>query len=291
MKSEYGATMYLKRLEAFGFKSFADRMTFDFGRGVTGIVGPNGCGKSNVVDAVKWALGEQRPTSVRGTEMADVLFVDADEVILTRRLYRDGTSEYLLNREPSRLKDIREIFLDTGGGRGALAILEQGKIDAVLQENPVERRMVFEEAAGISRYRLRQKETLRRIEDLDENLVRMRDLLAEREKQLRSMRAQAGRAERYRALELEIREKRIRVGLWKYERLLAEREEAAARVGELAAREAEVNARLADLSGDLAAREARRPSRRRPARPRARRRRRTSGRRRRPGSPGSWKVA
>jgi chromosome segregation protein len=283
MKTGYGATMHLKRLEAFGFKSFADRMSFDFGKGVTGIVGPNGCGKSNVVDAVKWALGEQRPTSVRGTEMADVLFagsggrkplglaevsltfgnedrflaMDVDEVVLTRRLYRDGTSEYLLNREPSRLKDIRELFMDTGGGRGALAILEQGKIDAVLQENPVERRMVFEEAAGIARYRLRQKETLRRIEHLDENLVRLRDLLSEREKQLRSMRAQAGRAERYRALEQEIRGKRIELGLFRYERLLAEREEAAGRVAELAAREAEVNARLADLSGDLAAREAR----------------------------------
>jgi chromosome segregation protein len=275
--------MYLKRLEAFGFKSFADRMSFEFARGVTGIVGPNGCGKSNVVDAVKWALGEQRPTSVRGTEMGDVLFagsggrkplglaevsltfdnadrflpLDLDEVVLTRRLYRDGTSEYLLNREESRLKDIRELFMDTGGGRGALAILEQGKIDAVLQENPVERRMVFEEAAGIARYRLRQKETLRRIEHLDENLVRLRDILTEKERQLRSMKAQAGRAERYRALEQEIRARRTELGLHRYEALLREREEASARVAELAAREAEVNARLAELSGDLAAREGR----------------------------------
>ena len=275
--------MHLKRLEAFGFKSFADRMEFDFGRGVTGIVGPNGCGKSNVVDALKWALGEQRPTSVRGTEMADVLFagsggrkplglaevsltfdnqdrflpVDLDEVVLTRRLFRDGTSEYLLNRDQARLKDIRELFMDTGGGRGALAILEQGKIDAVLQENAVERRLVFEEAAGIARYRLRQKETQRRIEHLDENLVRLRDILSVSEKQLRSMRAQAGRAERYRALELEIRSRRIEVGLWRYARLLEEREAAAARVGELAAREAEVNSRLAALSGDLSAHEGR----------------------------------
>jgi chromosome segregation protein len=275
--------MHLKRLEAFGFKSFADRMVFDFGRGVTGVVGPNGCGKSNVVDAIKWALGEQRPTSVRGTEMGDVLFsgsggrkplglaevsltfanesrflpMEADEVVLTRRLYRDGTSEYLLNREPSRLRDIRELFMDTGGGRGALSILEQGKMDAVLQENPVERRMIFEEAAGIARYRLRQKETMRRIEHLDENLIRIRDILAEKDRQLRSMRAQAGRAERYRALEGEIRERRIALGLHRYALLLAAREEATSRVAELAAREAEVNGRLADLSGDLQGREAR----------------------------------
>ncbi|NUN52452.1 MAG: fused MFS/spermidine synthase [Planctomycetaceae bacterium] len=242
--------MHLKRLEAFGFKSFADRMEFDFGRGVTGIVGPNGCGKSNVVDALKWALGDQRPTSVRGTEMADVLFagsggrkplglaevsltfdnadrflpLDLDEVVLTRRLYRDGTSEYLLNRDQARLKDIRELFMDTGGGRGALAILEQGKIDAVLQENAVERRLVFEEAAGIARYRLRQKETQRRIEHLDENLLRLRDILSVSEKQLRSMRAQAGRAERYRALEESLRAKRVELGLWRYARLLEERE-------------------------------------------------------------------
>ncbi len=275
--------MHLKRLEAFGFKSFADRMEFDFLRGVTGIVGPNGCGKSNVVDAVKWALGDQRPTSVRGTEMADVLFagsggrkplglaevsltfdnadrflpLDLDEVVLTRRLYRDGTSEYLLNREAARLKDIRDLFLDTGGGRGALAILEQGKIDAVLQENPVERRLVFEEAAGIAKVRLRQRETQRRIEHLDENLLRLRDILSVSEKSLRSMRAQAGRAERYRALEQEIRETRIALGLHRYAALLAERREATARVEDLAAREAEVNARLADLSGDLAGREKR----------------------------------
>ncbi|HEU4394463.1 MAG TPA: chromosome segregation protein SMC [Planctomycetota bacterium] len=273
--------MHLKRLEAFGFKSFADRLEFDFGRGVTGIVGPNGCGKSNVVDAVKWALGEQRPTSVRGTEMSDVLFagasgrkplglaevsltfenldrflpIETDEVVLTRRLFRDGTSEYLLNREPSRLKDIRELFMDTGGGRGALAILEQGKIDAVLQENPVERRLVFEEAAGIARYRVRQRETLRRIEDLDENLVRLRDHLGMSEKQLRSMKSQAGRAERYRALEGELRSRRIELGLHRYARLLAEREEATARVRELADREVEAGTRLAGLAGDLRARE------------------------------------
>ncbi len=269
--------MHLKRLEAFGFKSFADPVSFEFDRGITGIVGPNGCGKSNVVDAVKWALGEQRPTSIRGSEMSDVLFagsggrkplglaevsltfdnadrflaMDTDEVVLTRRLYRDGTSEYLLNRESSRLKDIRDLLLDTGGGRGAMAILEQGRIDAVLQENPVERRVVFEEAAGIARYRLRQKETLRRVEHLDENLGRLRDVLSVTEKQLRSIRSQAGRAERWKALDEEWRRRRIELALHRYAALLGDRAAAAARVEELAAREAETNARLAALSGDL----------------------------------------
>ncbi|MHC4821372.1 MAG: AAA family ATPase, partial [Planctomycetota bacterium] len=273
--------MHLKRLEAFGFKSFADRTVFEFEHGVTGIVGPNGCGKSNVVDAIKWALGEQRPTSIRGSEMADVLFAgsgsrkplglsevslvfdnadgflptETDEVILTRRLYRDGTSEYLLNKQLTRLKDIRELMMDTGGGRGALSILEQGKIDAVLQENPVERRHVFEEAAGVSRYRQRQRETTRKIEQLDDNLARLRDVIKVGEKQLRSIRAQAGRAERFRTLEKELRARRIELGLHRYERLLSERSEATARVEDLASQEAEANSRLAEASTDLSGKE------------------------------------
>jgi chromosome segregation protein len=176
--------MRLKRLELFGFKSFADRTLLDFEGTLTGIVGPNGCGKSNVVDAVRWVLGETRPTSMRGGEMADVVFkgsvsrapmsvaevtmvldnsgdVIADrgaEVSITRRVFTSGEGEYLIDGERVRLKDIRNMLFDTGLGSRGYSVLEQGRIDAVLSANPHDRRSIFEEAAGISRYRQRRKE-------------------------------------------------------------------------------------------------------------------------------------
>jgi chromosome segregation protein len=213
----------LKRLELFGFKSFADRTRFEFDSGVTVIVGPNGCGKSNVVDAVKWALGEQSPKSLRGREMADVIFagsesrkalgfaeatltfentrgllpIDTPEVEVTRRLYQSGESEYLLNRKPCRLRDVRELFMDTGIGVDAYSLIEQGKVDILLQANPIERRIIFEEAAGISKYKAKRREAERKLERTRQNLLRLGDILGEVERRLRSVKQQAGRARSY----------------------------------------------------------------------------------------------
>lgn len=218
--------MRLKKIEIHGFKSFADKTELEFGKGVTCLVGPNGCGKSNVVDAIKWALGEQRPTALRGDQMGDVIFkgngrrpamgfaevslvfdneeenlpIDSAEVAISRRLYRNGDSEYLINRRTCRLKDVRELFVDTGLGQNAYAVLEQGRIDAVLNANPVERRSIFEEAAGIQRFRMRKREASRKLEKVDQNLLRVADLIDELERRVRTLRIQAGRARSYVAL-------------------------------------------------------------------------------------------
>jgi chromosome segregation protein len=199
--------MRLKRLELFGFKSFADRTVLDLSEHtLTGIVGPNGCGKSNVVDSVRWALGEMRPTSLRGEGMADVIFKGSasrppmamaevsivldnedgtfegrgPEVSVQRRLYRDGEGEYRIDGERVRLKDLRDLLYDTGLGSRGYSVLEQGKIDAVLSANPVQRRAIFEEAAGISRYRQRRHETELRLKRTEQDLLRLEDLMGER---------------------------------------------------------------------------------------------------------------
>src|ERR1700675_1399544 len=227
----------LKRLELVGFKSFADKTVFDFGDGVTAIVGPNGSGKSNIVDAVRWIMGEQSAKSLRGGEMADVIFngsasrrslglaevtmtfdnrrhqlaTDADEVQITRRVYRDGEGEYLINQQLSRLKDIKELFLGSGAGTDAYCIIEQGRVDVLLQASTKERRSIFEEAAGISRFKAKKVETLRKLERVDQNVQRLRDILEEVEKQLRSVKLQAAKAQRYH--EYSERLKLLRVGL------------------------------------------------------------------------------
>ncbi|MFQ5506682.1 MAG: chromosome segregation SMC family protein, partial [Planctomycetota bacterium] len=243
--------MRLKRLTLHGFKSFADRTEFEFDHGLTGIIGPNGCGKSNVVDAVKWVLGDQRPTSLRGKEMLDVIFNGAEgrpamgcsevtlvleraaelpeggsqlgsaardesngkpvELSVGRRLYRSGESEYLLNNRIVRLKDVREAMMDTGLGVGAYSVMEQGRIDAVLSANPEDRRMIFDEAAGISRYKLRRKEALRKLDRTEQNLARVKDLRGEKATRVRSLKIQATRARNYR--ETDERLMAIRVAL------------------------------------------------------------------------------
>jgi chromosome segregation protein len=216
--------MRLKRLELSGFKSFADRTVMDFsGQQLTGIVGPNGCGKSNVVDAVRWVLGETRPTSMRGTGMTDVIFKGSTsraplsvaevtmvldneggeleerggEVAITRRLYKDGEGEYLIDSERVRLKDVRDMLFGTGLGSRGYSVLEQGRIDAVLSANPVQRRAIFEEAAGISRYRQRRHETELRLKRVEQDVTRLDDVMGELRSRVRSLKIQAGKAERY----------------------------------------------------------------------------------------------
>jgi chromosome segregation protein len=222
----------LKSLDMFGFKSFADRTRFDFSRGITCVVGPNGSGKSNVVDSIKWVLGDQSPKSLRGKEMTDVIFngasgrkpaafaevlltfdntsrcltLDAAEVQIGRRLWRNGDSEYLINQQPARLKDIKDLFLGTGAGSSAYSIIEQGRVDQILQSNAAARRHVFEEAAGVSRFKARKEEATRKLERVDQNLLRLRDIVDEVESQLNTMRTQAGKAAKYREVSAELRE-------------------------------------------------------------------------------------
>src|SRR5579871_1227084 len=191
----------LKRLELIGFKSFAEKTRFDFPAGITAIVGPNGSGKSNIVDSVRWILGEQSAKSLRGGEMADVIFngstsrrslglaevtmtfdnargqlgIDAGEVQITRRVYRTGEGEYLINGQVCRLKDIKDLFLGSGAGNDAYCIIAQGKVDVLLQASTRDRRTIFEEAAGISRFKARKVEALRKLERVDQNLARVQD--------------------------------------------------------------------------------------------------------------------
>jgi chromosome segregation protein len=223
--------MHLESLELLGFKSFADKTTFNFHEGVTAIVGPNGCGKSNVLDAVRWALGEQSAKSLRGDEMADVIFNGAEtrkpvglaevsltfndcaeelgtewhDLRVTRRVYRDGNSEYLLNKTPCRLRDIQNLFADTGIARAAYSMMEQGKIDMILSSRPEDRRAVFEEAAGITKYKTQKREALRKLEATEANLLRIGDIIKEVKRQIGSLQRQAGKARRYQALHADVR--------------------------------------------------------------------------------------
>jgi chromosome segregation protein len=223
--------MHLQSLELFGFKSFADKTVFNFHEGVTAIVGPNGCGKSNVLDAVRWALGEQSAKSLRGDEMADVIFNGADtrkpvgfaevsltfsdcaeelgiewhDVRVTRRVYRDGNSEYFLNKTPCRLRDIQSLFADTGIARTAYSMMEQGRIDMILSSRPEDRRAVFEEAAGITKYKSQKREALRKLEATEANLLRLGDVIKEVKRQIGSLQRQAGKARRYQALHADLR--------------------------------------------------------------------------------------
>src|SRR5476651_1698185 len=218
--------MYLKSLNVVGFKSFADRTTLEFHPGVTAIVGPNGCGKSNILDSIRWVLGEQSAKALRGGEMKDVIFSGTEtrpplgmaevsltfgdcekdlgtaynEVTITRRVFRDGASEYELNKTPCRLRDIHGMFMDTGIGRSAYSIMEQGKIDLILSSRPEDRRAIFEEAAGITKYKSQKKEALRKLEATDANLLRLSDIIKEVKRQIGSLQRQAGKARRYQAL-------------------------------------------------------------------------------------------
>jgi chromosome segregation protein len=219
--------MRLKKIVLNGFKSFADKMEFTFDSPITAIVGPNGCGKSNIVDAVKWVLGEQSVKSLRSDQMADVIFggsssrkavgaaevslcisnpdgtgrrqlpIEADEVQITRRIYKSGESEYRINNKICRLKDVRELFMDTGVGVKAYSIIEQGQVGQLLNASRTERRAIFEEAAGISKYKAHKKEALRKLEYTEQNLLRLADILSEVQKQLRSIKFQAGKARNY----------------------------------------------------------------------------------------------
>jgi chromosome segregation protein len=269
----------LKALELYGFKSFADRTRFEFPDGITVVVGPNGSGKSNVVDAIKWVLGEQSVRSLRGKEMSDVIFagssgrrplnyaevslvfdnsagglpVAAGEVQITRRVQRDGESEYLVNGEVSRLRDIRELFSGTGAATQAYSVIEQGRVDALLVASGRDRRAVFEEAAGITRFRARRTEALRRLERTELNLQRLADIVGEVSSRLETVRHQAARARRWRQMTDRLRVLRLaaaREDLAAAEAAVAEVDAALATAR---AETAEVEARAAAATADAAA--------------------------------------
>lgn len=229
--------MYLKNLTMFGFKSFADKTSLNFQPGVAAIVGPNGCGKSNVSDAIRWVLGEQSAKALRGGEMADVIFNGTDgrkplgmaevsltiggvdeehlraagvemaynEVTITRRVFRDGGSEYFINKTPCRLKDIQQFFMGTGMGKTSYSIMAQGNITQILSSKPDDRRLVFEEAAGITKFKSQKKEALRKLEYTEQNLLRIQDLIREVKRQIGSLQRQAGKARRYKQIADELR--------------------------------------------------------------------------------------
>ena len=235
--------MYLKNIEVQGFKSFAQKINFEFHNGITGIVGPNGSGKSNVGDAVRWVLGEQSAKQLRGGNMQDVIFsgtelrkplsfasvaitldnsdhklpVDFEEVTVTRRLYRSGESEYRINGSSCRLKDINEMFYDTGIGKEGYSIIGQGQIDKILSGKPEERRELFDEAAGIVKFKRRKNTTLKKLEEEQQNLVRVTDILSELTKQLEPLERQSETAKIYLAKRDNLKELDINMFLLEYE--------------------------------------------------------------------------
>ena len=229
-----GVELRFQRLEMQGFKSFVEKTVIEIGEGLTAVVGPNGCGKSNVCDAVRWVLGEQAPKNMRSKKMEDVIFNgsaerkqhgmsevsltvtdlkgvvtspafrDFDEVVVTRRLYRSGESEYLINRNPCRLKDIVDLFLDTGVSLDTFSIVEQGKIETLVNARPLDRRVLIEEAAGIMKYKSRRNEALRKLELAQANLLRVADIMREKESRLRSLRRQARKATFHKEYQTEV---------------------------------------------------------------------------------------
>jgi chromosome segregation protein len=223
----------IKKLELIGFKSFKDRTVISFDAGITGVVGPNGCGKSNIVDALMWVMGDQSAKDLRATTMTDVIFGGSEgyaplgmcevsltlendggpfpakylkhsEIMVTRKLHRNGEGEYFINKEPSRLKDVQEIFMDTGAGSKGFSIIAQGMIGKIITSKPEDRRMLIEEAAGITKFKARKKESQRKLISTDQNLVRLQDIIGELKRQIDSLQRQAQRAERYKNIKTQI---------------------------------------------------------------------------------------
>jgi chromosome segregation protein len=273
--------MRIRRLDIVGFKSFMDKTVVAFDDGVTGVVGPNGCGKSNVADAIRWVLGEQSARQLRGRSMEDVIFNGSEskaplsmaEVILTfendrpselpaqfqgygeitvgRRLFRTGESEYLVNGVQARLLDVNDIFFGSGIGRTAYSIIEQGRIGQIVSARPEDRRAIVEEAAGITKYKKRREAAERKLEATQQNLTRVADIVQELGKQLESLNRQARKAERYKALRAQIRELELRAAAARYLEITATRRAAEERQGLLRAEELELAARVAELEGAL----------------------------------------
>jgi chromosome segregation protein len=272
--------MRVRRLEINGFKSFADRTVLDFPESMCAVVGPNGCGKSNVVDAIRWVLGEQSAKQLRGQAMGDVIFAgsqgrkdvgaaevslvlenngsvshpqfaDLPEIMITRRLFRSGDSDYLINKMPCRLKDIQQLLMDTGLGNRAYSIIEQGRVAAFIEARPEERRLWVEEAAGITRYKNQKKVSLRKMEAAKDNLDRLNDILHEVETQMNRLQRQAKKAQRHKELRTQIRELDLNIASFEYNRLTRQLEDLDAEAEAVGAQLLLANQRVTGLETDL----------------------------------------
>ncbi len=240
--------MYLSKLKIMGFKSFATKTQMDFNPGMSCIIGPNGSGKSNIVDAIRWVLGEQRTTALRSDKMENVIFngtrqrkptgmaevsmtidntnnilkTEYRQVVITRRLYKSGESQYLLNNTPVRLKDIIDILMDSGLGANSYSIIELKMVESILSENRAERRLLFEEAAGVVKYKIRRKSALRKLEATRTDLTRLEDIIGEIQKTVNSLSRQVGKARRYLAYTEELKNTDVELSRFRYNRLLEE---------------------------------------------------------------------
>ncbi|MBW2121404.1 MAG: chromosome segregation protein SMC [Deltaproteobacteria bacterium] len=274
--------MRLRSIEIHGFKSFYDRINFSFPSGITTIVGPNGCGKSNILDAILWAMGERSAKHLRGKVMEDVIFAGSDgtkplgmaevnlvlanddggcpdrykqfdEIMISRRLFRSGESEFFINKRPCRLRDVVDLFLDLGISNQAYSIVEQGKVEAIIHAKPEERRILIEEAAGIAKFRDRKREALSKIEQTEQNLLRIQDVLGEIRRQIQSLEKQVKKAERFKSLRKEIRRCEIALAYGEYSRLRGEQAENEKILAQLKRDEDSLSERLQERENTLRA--------------------------------------
>jgi chromosome segregation protein len=270
----------IKKLELIGFKSFKDRTVIHFDAGITGVVGPNGCGKSNIVDALMWVMGDQSAKDLRASSMTDVIFAGAEgyaalgmcevsltlendggpfpakylkhsEIMVTRKLHRNGEGEYFINKEPARLKDVQEIFMDTGAGSKGFSIIAQGMIGKIITAKPEDRRMLIEEAAGITKFKARKKESQRKLVATDQNLVRLQDIIGELKRQIDSLQRQAQRAERYRTIKNQIEDLELWLSSAQYVSLKQAADEAQRIFNEAQSIEVSSESSLAQMQSEL----------------------------------------
>ena len=273
--------MFFKRLDIIGFKSFYNKTTLDFEPGITAIVGPNGCGKSNIFDSMRWVLGEQSVKALRGSQMEDVIFngtetkeplgmaevslvfdntnkyfpLDHHEVAITRRIFRSGESDYLINKAQVRLKDILDLLMGTGIGAESYSLVQQGKIDLVLSSKSEDRRLVFDEASGISKYKSHKKETMRRLEETEQNLLRVSDIVAEVKRHISSLERQAHKARKYKEVFEELKSKEINLAVLQKKTLLIQKAEFIKTLNDLRSEEAALSETVKAQEGRMANRQ------------------------------------